>query len=298
MTQPKTQEEIVSMISKGRIEFEPGKDFSYSNSNYILLGYIIEKISKKSYSANLKDRITSKIGLSNTYYGGKINTKNNECFSYQFINKWELAPETDMSIPGGAGSVVSTSSDLTMYIEALFSEKLISKNSLTQMKTMTNGYGFGMIQFPFYEKKAFGHTGGIDGFISNLAYFHEDSLAVAYITNGQVYPMNDILIGVLSACFNKTYSIPTFKTVALSAEILDKYLGVYGSTQLPLKITITKDKSSLVAQATGQSSFTLEAIEENKFKFDPAGIKMEFNPEKKELILKQGGGNFLFTLDK
>jgi hypothetical protein len=166
------------------------------------------------------------------------------------------------------------------------------------MKTMTDSYGMGMFQMPFYTKRAYGHNGGIDGFASNLAYFPEDSIAVAYCTNGQVYPLNDILIGILSVCFNKDYSIPTFNTIFLKSADLNKYLGVYSSTQIPLKITITKDSIVLIAQATGQSSFPLEATEKDKFKFDQAGIKMEFNTEKNEMTLKQGGGNYLFTKEK
>lgn len=298
MTQPKTQDEMLAIISKNKVDFQPNERASYSNSNYVVLGYIIEKISKQPYSKILNERITSKIGLSNTYFGSKTNPNNNESFSYQFISNWKQEPETDMSIPGGAGSIVSTPTDLIKFIEALFSMKLVSQNSLNQMKTITDGYGMGMFQIPFYTKKAFGHNGGIDGFASSLAYFPEDSLAVAYCTNGQVYPLNDILIGVLSVCFRKDYSIPTFNTISLKTEDMDKYLGVYSSTQIPLKITITKDNTTLIAQATGQSSFPLEATEKDKFKFDQAGVKIEFNTDKNELTLKQGGGNFLFTKDK
>lgn len=207
-------------------------------------------------------------------------------------------PETDMSIPGGAGSVVSTPTDMTKFIEVLFSLKLVSQNSLDQMKTITEGFGMGMFQIPFYTKKGYGHNGGIDGFGSNLSYFPEDSLAVAYCTNGMVFPMNDILIGILSIYFGREYSIPTFNSLALKPEELDKYLGIYSSTQLPLKITITKDKSTLIAQATGQSAIPLEAAEKDKFKFDAAGIVLEFNTDKNEMTLKQGGGVFIFTKDK
>jgi len=298
MMHSKTQDEMLTLISKNKVDFQPNEKASYSNSNYVVLGFIIEKISKQPYSKNLNERITSKIGLLNTYFGSKTNTNNNESFSYQFINNWTQEPETDMTIPGGAGSIVSTPTDLTKFIEALFSIKLISQSSLNQMKTITDGYGNGMFQIPFYKKKAYGHNGGIDGFLSNLAYFPEDSLAIAYCTNGQVYPMNDILLGVLSICFNKDYSIPTFNTISLKTEDLDKYLGVYSSKQIPIKITITKDNTALIAQATGQSSFPLEATEKDKFKFDQAGVKIEFNIDKNELTLKQGGGNFAFTKDK
>lgn len=298
MTQPKTQDEMLAIISKSKVDFQPNEKFSYSNSNYVVLGYIIEKASKQTFAKYLSNKITSKIGLSNTYVGAKTDTKKNESFSYRFLNGWEQAPETDMSIPGGAGSLVSTPADLTKFIESLFSLKLVSNSSLLQMKTITDGYGMGMFQMPFYTKRAYGHNGAIDGFASNLVYFPEDSLALAYCTNGQVYPLNDILIGVLSIHFNKPYSIPTFNAlplITLKTEELDKYLGVYSSTQVPLKITITKSTTTLIAQATGQSSFPLEATEKDKFKFDPAGIIMEFNPDKNELTLKQGGGNILFT---
>ncbi|MEI6816555.1 MAG: serine hydrolase domain-containing protein [Bacteroidota bacterium] len=298
MTQPKTEDELLSIITKGGADFHPNEKFAYSNPNYIILGYIIEKICKKPYKDILKERVISKIGLVNTYYGDKTDLKNNECYSYQHVSNWEQQPETDMSIPGGAGALVSTPTDLAKFMEALFSMKLITKNSLIQMKTMIDGYGMGMYQIPFYNKKAYGHNGGIDGFVSNLAYFPEDSLTVAYCSNGQIYPINDILIGVLSICFNKDYTIPTFKTITLKSEDLDKYLGVYSSPEIPLKITISKDKTILIAQATGQSSFALEATEKDKFKFDQAGVIMEFNADKKELTMKQGGGSYLFTMDK
>lgn len=292
MTQPKTQNEMLAIIAKGGVDFQPNEKFSYSNSGYVVLGYIIEKVSKQSYSKNLSSRINSKIGLSNTYVGTKTDIKNNETFSYRFSNGWEQLPETDMSIPAGAGAIVSTPADLVKFIESLFSLKLISSSSLEQIKTMTDGYGMGMFQIPFYEKRAYGHNGGIDGFASNLAYFPEDGLAIAYCTNGQVYPMNNILIGVLSIYFNKPYSIPTF---SLTTEDLNKYLGVYSNTQIPLKITITENAATLFAQATGQSSFPLDATEKDKFKFDPAGIVLEFNPDKKEMTLKQGGEIVVFT---
>ncbi|HEY3390244.1 MAG TPA: serine hydrolase domain-containing protein, partial [Prolixibacteraceae bacterium] len=76
MVQPKTQDEMLAIISKNKVDFQPGEKAAYSNSNFVILGFIIEKITKQSYSINLKQRVTSKIGLSNTYYGGKTNANN------------------------------------------------------------------------------------------------------------------------------------------------------------------------------------------------------------------------------
>lgn len=115
MTQPKTENEMLTIFSKDKVDFQPNEKAEYSNTNYIILGYIIEKLDKQPYSKSLEKRIISKIGLSNTYLGGKTNISNNESYSYQFVGHWIQAPETDLSIPGGAGSIVSTPTDLTRF---------------------------------------------------------------------------------------------------------------------------------------------------------------------------------------
>jgi hypothetical protein len=163
---------------------------------------------------------------------------------------------------------------------------------------MVDGYGLGLFQIPFYERKALGHGGGIDGLQSNASFFQDDQVGLTYLTNGVALTMNDILIGVLSIYFGKDYELPSFAPgMVVNSEDLDQYLGIYSSTAIPLKITISKQGSQLIAQATGQSAFPLEAFEINKFRFDQAGIKMEFIPDDKKLILNQGGGRFEFLME-
>src|SRR5256885_547207 len=115
-----TEEQMVFVFAKMKPDFEPDAKAQYSNTNFVLLGYIIEKITQKPYPEELKERITSKLGLKDTYYGGKTNIKNNEGYSYSFDGNWTRLPETDMSIPGGAGAILSTPTDLVKFIEALF----------------------------------------------------------------------------------------------------------------------------------------------------------------------------------
>ncbi len=294
-TKAKTEKEMVEIITKAGSDFEPGSKAEYSNSNYVLLTYILEKSFKKSYADLLTEHITQPIGLKNTYLGRTINPKNNECNSYHFIENWKLEPETDISVPLGAGGIVSTPSDLVKFSDALFSGKLIKKESLEQMKTTNENYGAGLFQIPFYNNTGFGHTGGIDGFTSMFSNFSDGNISYALTSNGTNFNNNDISIAVLSAVYGKPYDIPEFKTFDVSSEDLDRYLGVYSSSQIPLKITVTKDNRTLIAQATGQSAFPLEATEKDKFKFDQAGIVLEFNPAEKTMILQQGGGQFTFT---
>ena len=115
------------------------------------------------------------------------------------------------------------------------------------MKKLVNNIGIGMFQMPFYDKKAFGHGGGIDGFRSNAAYFPGENVSIACTFNGLSMSMNDILIGALSIYFGKEYSLPEFKPgLKLKSEELDIYLGVYSSPSFPLAITISKKDSMLI----------------------------------------------------
>ena len=296
-THPKTEKEMVTIISNKGSDFEPNSKSQYSNSNYILLSYILEKSYQESYRKLLKEYITDPIGLKNTYFGETVNNPTKKCNSYRYSETWELIPQTDISVPMGAGGIVSTSTDLVKFSNALFGGRLLKDGSLKKMMTIKENFGIGLFQIPFYNKIGYGHTGGIDGFTSFFSHFSDGDISYALISNGTNYSNNDISIAVLSAVYNKPYDIPTFSTIEVKSEDLDKYLGIYSSSQLPMKITITKDNIRLIAQATGQSSFPLEVTEKDEFKFDQAGIIMEFNPSEKKMILKQGGGQFLFTKD-
>ncbi len=109
------------------------------------------------------------------------------------------------------------------------------------------------------------------------------------------YNMNDILIRALSIYFDKPYTIPEFKTIAVKAEDLDKYTGTYASKDMPLKIVLTKDVNTLFAQATGQQAIPLTPSGQDQFRFEQAGIELIFEPAQNQFTLKQGGRNFLFT---
>jgi CubicO group peptidase (beta-lactamase class C family) len=294
-TQAKTREEMIALIAKGTPAFEPGAKAEYSNSNYVLLGYIVEKAGGKPYEDALKQRITAKIGLRDTYLGTAYSDAGkNEGLSYNFVGDWKPESETHLSIPGGAGAIVSTPNDLTKFIQALFDGKIVSKESLEQMKPRDQ-YGLGINTYPIGGKTFYGHGGGIDGFRSLLVYLPEEKLALAYTSNGVNYQFNNIVSGVFDIYWNKPFEIPTFETVAVSAAVLDKYVGVYSSPDVSFKLTITRDNSTLAAQPTGQPAFPLEAIAQDKFKLESRGVVLEFDAAKTQLTFKRGGRDVLFT---
>jgi CubicO group peptidase (beta-lactamase class C family) len=278
MTKPKTEDQIVEIIAKGKPRFAPGEKGEYCNSNFVLLSYIIERITKHSYADELEHRIAEKIGLKHTYYGGKIGAKLHEAASFERGDStWEAGPESDMSIPAGAGAVVSTTADLVQFIDALFKGKVVSDSSLNKMMTIKDGYGLGMLKDPFYQRWSYGHNGHIDDFTSDLTYFAEDSMEFVVLCNGDDYGLNNVVVGVLLTTYNMQFAIPAFKSYAISAKILPDYEGTYSLKATQMKITVTLEEGKLYGQATGQGAFPLSATDVDEFSFEPAGIVMKFH---------------------
>ncbi len=292
-TGAKTRPEMVSLIASAKSDFEPDSKADYSNSNFVLLSFILEDVYKKPYAEILSQKILKPLKLDNTYFGGKYDPKAHEALSYRYLGKWEKQNMTDMSIPMGAGAIVSSLGDLARFYEALFEGKIVSKASLDKMKDIREGYGLGLMQFPFGDKRSYGHTGGIDGFRSIISHFEDENLTFAMSGNGVNYNANEIGLAVLGWYFGKPFEVPDFKTFAHDPAELDKMAGSYASPQIPIGITVTREGSTLMAQGTGQPAFPLEAVSKNTFKFDPARLEMIFYPEKGEMTLKQGG-EFLF----
>jgi len=294
LNQPKTKFDMLDIIANGGSDFEPDTKAEYSNSNFVLLSYILEGIYNESYSTLLQKNIIDKIGLKNTGYGGKINSANNEAYSYSYLNGWQLEPETNMSIPQGAGGIVSTPLDLVTFAGALFNDELISLESLNKMKTIHDQFGMGLFAVPFHEKKGYGHTGDIDGFSASFFHFPEDEISFALTSNGTSFDKNEIVIAVLSAAYHQPFEIPVFTTYAVTASELAAFDGTYATASIPLKIIITHKDKVLIAQGTGQPSFPLDATGPNTFRSDNVGVTLEFNTKEKTMILTQGGQQLLF----
>jgi len=299
-TEPMTIDELLALITKGEPDFEPGTQNRYSNSGYFLLGLIIEKVTGKTYAENLKERITSKLGMKETYTAtSPIDVRNNEAQTYMSLGgEWKTVPETHPSNLFGAGFIVSTPADLAIFIQSLFDLKLIPQASLSLMKTMREGEGIGMEPFTFAGKTFYGHTGGADNYGAWLAYLPEEKLAVAYTTNAKVYPVKDIMSSVVDIYYDKPFVVPTFETFAVSTDLLDKYVGVYTTPDAPVKFTITRKDSTLYFKPPGDGApVALEALAENRFQIEGA-VVIEFDAAKNQMTVKRRQGERVFTKEK
>ena len=252
--------ELLAMIEKGGAsDFEPGSKFVYTNENYLILGLLVEKLTCKTYQENLAKRITSKIGLKDTYAAsGSVDPVRNESFSYRMGSDWVQDDEIHWSLFFGAGSIISTSYDLVKFISALFDGRVISKRSLALMTTMKDDYGFGMDVVRFGDKTYYGHTGGAQSFGAWLAYLPEAKLALAYTTNAKLYPVKNIISGIFDIYWNRPFQIPTFDTLEISPEVLDRYVGVYSVAGTPARITFIREGTTLFVQYPSGAPFRLK----------------------------------------
>lgn len=288
-TEHKSREDMLKIISNYESNFEPDSNNEYSNSNYFLLSQILEKLYELPYEDLLQEKIIKPLGLTNTYSGGKITISNNESYSYSLKDKWIEFPETNLSVALGSGSIVSNPSDLNMFMEALFNEKIVSKESLNVMTAIKDNHGMGIMPFNHKNKIGFGHGGHIDAFHSISIYIPQEKLAVTISSNAIDYTINNLLTDVLKCYFNEPFELPNFDHVEITSSELEKYVGVYAAGNGAGKFTITQEDNVLYTQLNDNPKEPLVYKGKHTFTNEEIGANFIFDPEKNQLGLEQNG---------
>lgn len=279
MLNPSSRGDMLKRIKAYDLDFNPGEQTAYSNTNYILLGYIIEVLDKDIYMQALDRRIVKKIGLKNTYYGSKINMKKNESHSYSITDEnWSKQLETEMSNPGGAGAIVSTSEDLTVFMNALFAGQLISDDSLEAMKkTNDNETCHGIFYANMNGLDIYASEGGIDGFQSMLVHIPELKTTVALTANALNFSKMQIMLSAFGLMSGQPITMPVFTKLELTEEQVKQYEGEYTCEEVPYKL-IFKAKGNVLLGAPEQSDLKeLTPTKQHQFTFDTLGIVLDFH---------------------
>ncbi|GLB50099.1 serine hydrolase domain-containing protein [Neptunitalea lumnitzerae] len=224
--------------------------FVYTNTNYILLGQILEKINDQSYFDLLKNRIFTPCGLKNTYpYVSKSITnlvhptdELNEQDQYQGINYKFFA---DYAF--AAGSIASNLEDMALFYEHLYKKQtLISQKSLLQMTNFKNGkYGLGLQKLTIDETEYWGHGGNNYGYAFRNFYNPQTGDMILYFINRFRVPMKNSLNKDLKAILNHQ-SIPKFRTYK-TKEFKD-FIGEYVLDGLNIKFSIFEKENFIYFQ--------------------------------------------------
>lgn len=285
--------ELLKKFKENGTVFDPGEKNEYSNTNYVLLAYILEKIYDKPFEEILYSKLLVKLNLKNTYHESETKSDDNEAFSFTKVgDKWIKETSWNMENAIGAGSLVATTTDVNIFMDGLFTNKIINSASLKEMKTLTNDFGLGLFRYPYGNKWLYGHTGGIERFTSMTGYLPEEKLGFTICSNAYGVNNNDIALAILANYFNKDYSLSSLEPdTNYQPKNISQYEGLYSTASFPLKIKIFVKENYLMAQATGQGAFPLSPVAKHTFKFDPAGIEFIFHPKAKMLTFTQMGNS-------
>jgi CubicO group peptidase (beta-lactamase class C family) len=181
---------LVNSFSEFPLEFEPGSQFTYSDSGYHLLGLIIEETSGMSYSSFIKKEIFDKAGMTDSRTDSNKEIITNRIPGYDPFIGPVNAQYIDMSIPYSAGNIISTVSDLNLWYKALFNYEIVKKETLNTAHTpykLSTGemskYSYGWRVDTIQGQKVIRHGGGIPRFLSNAIYFTEQGILTVVLSN-------------------------------------------------------------------------------------------------------------------
>lgn len=191
MSREYTPSEIIALVAKLPLDFQPGDKFSYCNTGYYLLGMVIERISSKSLAEFLAERIFRARGMNSTRVNSFTDVVPNRATGYSWAGDHTTnAALWPISGRAGAGSLVSTVLDMAKWDAALYGEKLLKRASLEEMwkpvrlnNGSTAGYGYGWGTTEYRGHRLVAHSGGLPGWSSDIARFPDDRLTVIVLTN-------------------------------------------------------------------------------------------------------------------
>lgn len=231
-----THEEMLAFFQTKPLLFAPGTAFSYSNSNTYLLGMIIEKVSGKDYPTYVADNILKPLDLQNTYYGDYTRLIKNRVSGYKpaaggFVNATQYSP----TVPFSAGAMMSTAADLLKYRRGVFESAAVSaevrKLITTRDKLITGevvSYALGCLVVDKFEGHAkISHAGDVFGFSAHYAYYPDDNVTIAVLTNGQGATMPPVSIEHKVAREVLGIAQPAIRNLVPTETELQKWSGTF-----------------------------------------------------------------------
>jgi CubicO group peptidase (beta-lactamase class C family) len=321
-------QDVLNALANNKIplNFKPGDKVAYSNTNYVILALIVEKISGMSFSDYLNKNIFLPLDMLHTrvYAQRAVETKiSNYAYGYIFnptknafdLNDNMTANRYEYYFDGIVGpyGLSSNTEDLLKWDQALYSEKLVSKaiqEEAYQTSKLNDGkdatfsnipYGFGWLILPSLtdEGRRFMHSGGYPGYMTIITRFPDKDRTIIILTNIynviNLYQLNNAVENIL---FEKPFQIPEAlpfkKSLVLTPAQLKAIEGIYIPKQAPqVKFMITTDNGQVYAQITGQPKVEVYAETELDFFYSVVAARIQFKKDNKGVInsltLIQGG---------
>lgn len=306
----RSPKELITYFIDEPLEFMPGEQFKYSNAGYILLGQIIETVSKQSYGKFIQENIFDKIGMTSSYYGTMKQVIPNRTTGYIIEqNDFVKSDYMNLSLAYSAGAILSTTEDLLKWQNALLSNTLLKASSIKKAMTPTllNSrkrvpYGYGFRFSRLGNSPVIAHTGSTKGFTGIALFLPKEKLYITALTNCNCKNVNNVAKQVaelfVSIPDNKVTESKNDqlkrKSIVVSSEILSDYTGTY-EVKPNVNLTIGLDNTNqLYLLAPGQTKkVELFAETQNHFFVKIVDAEITFNKNETNnvisLIMNQSG---------
>ena len=222
--------EWIEMFKDKPLQFEPGSQYHYSNSGYLLLGDIIERASSATYEKFLETRIFEPLKMSDSGYDQFSKILPHRASGYRkHNNRYVRAPYVDMGFPFAAGALYSTVEDLYRWDQALLGEHLVSRETIAKMTAATPfvaAYGYGTVVGRMYNRRTLGHAGGINGFRANMVRFPDEPACVIVLSNSESSDFFGVTNTLSAILFGENYQMPLVPN-PMDVALASSYAGTY-----------------------------------------------------------------------
>lgn len=274
-------QDMIDYFKNEPMKFDPGTSYAYNNSGYFLLGFIIEKVSGKTYGEYIDENFFVPLGMTNSYYGDNKRIIKNQLNGYTMGEQgFENAPLLSMTQPYAAGSILSTVGDLFKWHQALHAGRIISKASLNKALTsyrLVSGeetnYGYGWRLGFIQESPTIEHGGGINGAQTMAIYLPNEDVFVAIFSNCDCNAPDDNAARLAALTIGKPYET---EAATISSDVLQQYIGVYENANGELRI-ITVEGEQLMSQRGSNPQFPVHASGQDRFFFENALLALQFS---------------------
>lgn len=279
-----TPTELIDVFKNEPMDFEPGSEYAYNNSAYIILGHIIEVVSGKSYAEFIEENIFDKLGMKNSYYGSHSKIIKNRAYGYQPIDGgYRNADYLSLTLPYAAGSIMSCVDDLLLWSQAIHNNTLISEESkklaFTEGKTTQGSriyYGYGWSIDEINGTPTIEHGGGIFGYTTYGVYVPSENLYAIVLTNTNGNNPTDVTVEIASHALGKPYK--SVAKTSVSEKEMKQWVGAY-SFDNDVNRFITFKNGTLYSQREGSEDLPLLALGNNEFQFEGSFTKYLFAKE-------------------
>ncbi|HYG65844.1 MAG TPA: serine hydrolase, partial [Thermoanaerobaculia bacterium] len=284
-----TVDELIGLFRGRPLDFEPGERYSYSNSGYVLLGAVIEKISGRTYEEFIEEEIFKPLGMTASRYGraaevipGRVDGYEPDPKSGPHEKRWRNSPYLSMNIPYAAGALLSTLDDMARWDRAVTEGTLLPRAALERMVTpfrLNSGkparYGLGWTLSELAGHEVVEHNGATLGFMSHMLRVPDERLLVLVMSN---YPaktprVETVALRVAARALGRPFEeIPTLK---MTAAELEDYVGAYRVDPKEVRM-VTRDGDRLFVQRIGVRRAEVLPTAKDEFLFTDNYSRLRF----------------------